>query len=359
MRLTVLCILLCIGLHGFSQTVVAYREAPLMGSGTYFLNGTAVLEEFNNGSIQFRLTSNYSTNSGPDVQIFLTNNTNFTSPVDLTGAFFVEDVGTEPGPNQPGINHFSGPYSKVLPALTSLTQYSHVVFVCFRFGRLYWGSGALGSVMTCSATTSSLTASACNAYTSPSGAVWTTSGTYTDTIPNAAGCDSVISIQLTVDSVNPGVTTSGNGLTLTSDDPNAAYQWVDCNNGFATIPGATNQSYTATGTGNYAVILSNGVCTDTSACYSTALTGIEAGDFGAQFQLFPNPSNGNAVLDLGGQVLEASRIIVTDILGEVVHMQDAGNATRIDLELDALESGIYFVAVRQRQAQKVLRFLRL
>src|SRR5690606_6661206 len=35
--------------------------------------------------------------------------------------------------------------------------------------------------------------------TSPSGNItWTTNGTYQDTIPNAAGCDSIITINLTV-----------------------------------------------------------------------------------------------------------------------------------------------------------------
>jgi gliding motility-associated-like protein len=38
----------------------------------------------------------------------------------------------------------------------------------------------------------------CNEYTAPSGLLYYTSGTYFDTIPNAAGCDSVLTIYLTV-----------------------------------------------------------------------------------------------------------------------------------------------------------------
>lgn len=40
--------------------------------------------------------------------------------------------------------------------------------------------------------------SVCDTYTSPSGKTWTTSGTRNDTIPNAEGCDSIITINLTV-----------------------------------------------------------------------------------------------------------------------------------------------------------------
>lgn len=50
----------------------------------------------------------------------------------------------------------------------------------------------------CSETSSSITESACGSYTSPNNKLWTTSGTYNDTISNAAGCDSVITINLTI-----------------------------------------------------------------------------------------------------------------------------------------------------------------
>lgn len=48
-------------------------------------------------------------------------------------------------------------------------------------------------------TTSSISASICNSYTVPSGdETYTSSGTYFDTIPNAALCDSIITINLTI-----------------------------------------------------------------------------------------------------------------------------------------------------------------
>ena len=47
-------------------------------------------------------------------------------------------------------------------------------------------------------TTETITANVCDSYTSPSGKTWTTSNTYSDTIANTAGCDSVITVNLTV-----------------------------------------------------------------------------------------------------------------------------------------------------------------
>lgn len=50
----------------------------------------------------------------------------------------------------------------------------------------------------CVNSNSSIGATSCGSYTAPSGAVFTTSGLYNDIIPNAAGCDSIIQINLVV-----------------------------------------------------------------------------------------------------------------------------------------------------------------
>jgi hypothetical protein len=47
-------------------------------------------------------------------------------------------------------------------------------------------------------TTETIAPDVCDSYTSPSGKTWITSNTYSDTIANTAGCDSVITVNLTV-----------------------------------------------------------------------------------------------------------------------------------------------------------------
>ncbi|MCF8374576.1 MAG: LamG domain-containing protein [Bacteroidales bacterium] len=53
-------------------------------------------------------------------------------------------------------------------------------------------------------TFSTMNISGCGSYTAPSGAVYTAAGTYQDIIPNAAGCDSVITINLTMNGFATG-----------------------------------------------------------------------------------------------------------------------------------------------------------
>ena len=64
------------------------------------------------------------------------------------------------------------------------------------------------------------------------------------------------------------------GSTLASNESGAVYQWIDCDNGNATIVGEVNQTFVATVNGSYAVIVDNGICVDTSACILIDLTDI-------------------------------------------------------------------------------------
>ncbi|MCE9538994.1 MAG: FG-GAP repeat protein [Bacteroidetes bacterium] len=108
---------------------------------------------------------------------------------------------------------------------------------------------------------------ACNSFTSPSGNyTWTSSNTYHDTIPNSHGCDSLLSIDLTI--FNIDIIVIQNGSTLTATTSGDSYQWLNCDNGNSIITGEVSQYYTAETNGNYAVILTENGCTDTSNCYT-------------------------------------------------------------------------------------------
>jgi uncharacterized repeat protein (TIGR03803 family) len=129
----------------------------------------------------------------------------------------------------------------------------------------------------CKVTRDSIAAEACVSYVSPSGRhVWTESGIYTDTLSNAGGCDSILTINLKINKVDITVTQSGVSLMAHADS--AGFQWLDCGNGYATLPGDTNKAFTATRNGHYAVLVRQGICADTSACYFINTVGIDNKD---------------------------------------------------------------------------------
>ena len=69
------------------------------------------------------------------------------------------------------------------------------------------------------------------------------------------------------------------GSQLTAVENGVSYQWLDCDNNYAVINGETNQTYTPTTTGYFAVELTpiggcGGVQVDTSTCNLVDFTGI-------------------------------------------------------------------------------------
>lgn len=130
---------------------------------------------------------------------------------------------------------------------------------------------------------------ACDSFVSPSGQyVWNSSGSYTDNLTNMAGCDSIITINLTIPIIDTSVTNSY--PTLMANNSGATYQWVYCDS--SSVPGEMGQSFTPTADGNYAVVLSENGCVDTSSCYVVNGTGIPKVENNS-ISVYPNPVNTN------------------------------------------------------------------
>ncbi len=85
--------------------------------------------------------------------------------------------------------------------------------------------GAHSMTSCCTNTSETISASGCYTYTSPSGNhTWTTSGTYKDTIFNAAGCDSLLTINLTINRATKSYIYKEDTNSFTS--PSGRYTWT-------------------------------------------------------------------------------------------------------------------------------------
>jgi Secretion system C-terminal sorting domain/Concanavalin A-like lectin/glucanases superfamily len=113
------------------------------------------------------------------------------------------------GPDQtacsslPATLSFNYPFTSLLwsngattPSITTTTSGQYILTAS---GACASGADTV-NVIAGAVTTDTITPTACNSYLSPDGNTYTTSGVYTDTIPNSAGCDSIITINLTVNS---------------------------------------------------------------------------------------------------------------------------------------------------------------
>lgn len=103
-------------------------------------------------------------------------------------------------------------------------------------------------------------------------------------------------------SIDNTVSVSENTLVANFDNASATYQWLDCDNANAVIDGATEQSYTATETGNYAVQITYNGETVVSECVSIEVTvQLDSDNDGIadEFDLCPNTPS-NTLVDFNG-----------------------------------------------------------
>ena len=189
-------------------------------------------------------------------------------------------------------------------------------------------------------TSSSINVNACDSYTSPSGNyTWVSSGTYNDTIQNYDGCDSVITVNLVIQQNNIVTTVSQNGATLTSDQNGASYQWLDCNNNYSAITGATNQTFTATTNGSYAVKITDGYCTDTTSCYDVTTVNINDVNSDDEISILPNPTFGQVYI-IGNNI---QKVEITNLNGQTV--KSINNFDNQLIDLSRYPKGIYLIKI--------------
>ena len=195
---------------------------------------------------------------------------------------------------------------------------------------------------------------ACDSYTWIDGNTYTTSNeTATYTLVNASGCDSIVTLDLTITTVDASVMVMGDSsLQAQLLDAGTTYQWVDCNNNFAVISGETNSIFSTQTSGDYAVEVTINDCSALSDCYNL-YNNVNVDIFNTNsIQLFPNPTKSDLTISLEG--IEYVDIIVFDIQGKVM-LQQSYLLDRDNINLSALAPGTYFVKTISSEESKIIR----
>lgn len=195
---------------------------------------------------------------------------------------------------------------------------------------------------------------ACGTYTWVDGNTYTSNNnTATWTGTNIYGCDSIVTLNLTINPT-PDINVSQLGSTLTSNQTSANYQWIDCNDNNSIINGETNQSYTPTMSGNYAVeVILNG-CTDTSNCFLIDDVGLSE-LYSDVISIYPNPASDYLTIKGLNKVKSLKGIEITTLIGETVFQIENMNG---EIDISKLSSGLYFLNIIHEKGIETIRFVK-
>lgn len=197
---------------------------------------------------------------------------------------------------------------------------------------------------------------ACDTFTWIDGVTYSASNnTATYTFPGGAanGCDSIVTLDLTINAPDVSITTSG--VTLTVGEAGATYAWLDCDNNNTPIAGETGQSFTATANGNYAVEVTKNGCTDTSAC--TAVTTVSIDDITSleNIVIYPNPVKNTVNVDLGN--VNNASISLLDMSGKELFNKEKVEDAVYTFEMNQAP-GVYFIRVRSNENVKLFKVIK-
>ena len=177
---------------------------------------------------------------------------------------------------------------------------------------------------------SAVTDSSCNSYLW-NNIVYSNSGVYSDTLSNSFGCDSIITLDLTIFNISAAIDTISGNLVASGG---VNYLWNT---------GETASSITPDTNGLYTVIVTdiNG-CTDTVSFNVTFISNTGIVGLNNNFRLYPNPNNGQFVIECQEKI---ESIILYNIQGQIVRSFTRINSKQFTINESFNEKGIFFVNI--------------
>ena len=200
----------------------------------------------------------------------------------------------------------------------------------------------------CLPNASSSTITACDSY-SWEGVTYTTSGTYTNTYINTAGCDSVHTLDLTIYSLVSSISQSGEVLSAVTTPIGLSADWynIQTDNGETRIwlMEEDAPSFNPAFDCSYFIVVNDNGCIDTSETYSYGANAARIGSFVTS----PNPTTGliNVKFDNSKNQFVMFELISNNgsKLDEFITIEN-----NLDIDLSKYPSGSYYLYFNSEDA---------
>lgn len=180
-------------------------------------------------------------------------------------------------------------------------------------------------------------------YTWINGITYTKSDSASITLSSAQGCDSLVTLDLTLIDVDTSVSLLGQ--TIVAHANKAHFTWGKCENGyFSKYSADTLNSFTPVQNGSYAVIISQYGCSDTSRCVSINDIGLRDCIKQDEIGIYPNPTKGKVTIDVPQEYIW-SGVLIFNSSGKLVFEKNTNNNVLHEIDLSNLARGLYTLEV--------------
>jgi hypothetical protein len=179
---------------------------------------------------------------------------------------------------------------------------------------------------------------------------YSTQGIFYDSLLNVSGCDSLYILNLSVIHVNTSLTVSDTAIIANTSG--AAYQWLDCDDGYLPVSGANKQIITTPVGGNFAVKVTENGCTDTSICNFITPVGIIENTF-KNLIFYPNPTDGLCNIDMGYEYAFLN-LTISDLQGRELKNENLINKQRFTIMMKE-PAGIYLITISSGNKRAVIK----
>lgn len=152
------------------------------------------------------------------------------------------------------------------------------------------------------------------------------------------------------------ITTAQNGFSVTANNTNATYQWLNCDNSNLPLSGENNATFTATTNGNFAVEITENGCIDTSACISIAGIGLNAFN-NISLAIYPNPSTDVFNITFEKEI-ERAQIKVSNSLGQHIYSTTIEQSIKTSINLVDKPAGLYLLTIISHNGQKTIELVK-
>lgn len=176
-------------------------------------------------------------------------------------------------------------------------------------------------------------------------------GFFTDTLTSYKGCDSIVVLELKR-GLNDSITQVGGNQFVSQADTGVTYQWYECFP-WKRVANETKRTFTTTTAGSYALVINNGLCSDTSQCMVFQSLGVVRYSAGRHL-IYPVPTNDVINVQLAS-IQRNTRLTIYDAVGRLMMTKIEHLKDNISWSLGGLSTGIYFMYIEQNGKLEIVK----